>query len=65
MQVNTAISTAAMTPFRIKAAKKVLVEAVVAPLRLDLGGGGGEQLHKTEREKKAYIWDCGGYGGKE
>ena len=37
--MNTAISIAAMTPFRTKAVTKVLVEAVDAPLRLvDLGG---------------------------
>jgi hypothetical protein len=37
--VNTAISTAAMIPFRTKAVKKVLVEAVVVvfPVTSDLG----------------------------
>jgi hypothetical protein len=57
------ISTAAMIPFRIKAVKKVLVEAVFAPLTSDLGGG-DERLREQKEENQAYIWDCGGYGGK-
>lgn len=44
------ISTAAMIPFRAKAVKKVLVEAVVAPLRSDLGGG-DERSHKKKKKK--------------
>jgi hypothetical protein len=33
--VNADISTPAITAFKTKAVKKVLVDAVVAPLRLD------------------------------
>lgn len=45
------ISAAAMIPFRAKAVKKVLVDAVVAPLRSDLGGG-DERLHEKKGKKK-------------
>ena len=51
-----------MIPFRANAVKKVFVEAVVAPLRLDLGGG--DEWSGRQEIKQAYIWD-GCYGGKK
>jgi hypothetical protein len=50
-----------MIPFRTKAVKKVLVEAVVAPLTSDLGSG--DEWLLGQKERQAYIWD-GSYGGK-
>lgn len=56
-----------MIPFRTKAVKKVLVEALVAPLRLDLGGGDQWLLRRQERRAGIHLvrllW-CGGKGEK-
>ena len=54
-QVNSVISTAAMIPFRAKAVKKVLVEALFAPLTSDLGGD-DERLREKKEEKTRYTF---------
>jgi hypothetical protein len=53
------ISAAAIAPFKTNAVRKVLVDAVVAPLRLDLGPD--ESLYIGE-VNETYIRDCGCYG---
>ena len=53
-QVNSVISTAAMIPFRAKAVKKVLVEALFAPLTSDLGGV--ERLREKKEEKTRHTF---------